>query len=103
MKAIVCGHVPLHPDATQLFKIAVNSQEILETIWSFSNVCVGYFCGHHHMGGHCVDKNNILHITFPAILEAPLKSCSHSLVKVYKDRIEVDLVTDKIQTFERKF
>ena len=56
VKAIVCGHLPLHPKASDPRCLAWNNKEILEIIWEFDRTVIAYFSGHDHQGGYFRDK-----------------------------------------------
>jgi manganese-dependent ADP-ribose/CDP-alcohol diphosphatase len=91
MKALVCGHVPVHPQAcSTTMCLAWNYRDILNLFWSYGNTVVGYFCGHDHDGGYFRDKYNIHHLTFNAILETPPNTNSFATVKICKDKILVE-------------
>lgn len=89
-KALVCGHLPLHPQAADSMCLAWNNKTILELFWSFENTVVAYMCGHDHRGGYFRDKKNIHHITMAAIIETAPNSNAFATVKVYSDRISFE-------------
>lgn len=87
-KVILCGHIPLMPEAADSCAVW-NSNEILDLIWSFDNLVLAYLAGHYHSGGYYLDKNNIHHLTVNAILETPLESSnSYVTAFVYENRVE---------------
>jgi manganese-dependent ADP-ribose/CDP-alcohol diphosphatase len=92
-KAIICGHQPIHPNATLIPGcLAWNYQEILDLINSFDKIVLLYFAGHDHYGHFHYSTNNILHITFDAILETKPDSNAFVTVKVFKDKIKIESV-----------
>lgn len=79
-----------------------NHEEIQALLSSYKNTCVGYFAGHYHDGGSFRDEDNILHITFPCIVEGQADSNSFSIVKVYESKVEIENVTDDVKFYEIK-
>lgn len=90
LKVIVCAHLPIHPQASDLAFISWDSKRILELIWNYSGTVIAYFAGHHHQGGYFRDKHNIHHITFSAILETTPNSNAYSTIKVYDNKVSVE-------------
>ena len=102
-KAIICGHVPIREGACgkSMNHLAFNRKEILNLLGSYEGVCIAYFSGHYHNGGCFKDNNNILHITFPAIVEASPDSECFSTVRVYEEKLVVEInLTDNCQIYE---
>ena len=68
-RALVCTHVPLHPEACEPCTLAWDYDEMLaifhsKTIGDGSrSVVAAVFAGHDHDGGNCVDEKHILHKT----------------------------------------
>ena len=93
-KVLICGHQPIHPDATRIPGcLAWNFQEVLNIINSFDKTVLAYFSGHDHYGEHFFDyKTNILHITFDAILETQPGSNAFATIKVFNNKITIDSV-----------
>lgn len=89
-KVLLCGHIPLLKEAADLH-LCWNSEEILELLWSYDNMVLAYLCGHYHPGGYYKDKNNIHHLTVPAILETPPDSNSYIIAKVFEDKLVLDI------------
>lgn len=58
---------------------------------SFARVCVAHFAGHFHGGGFFKDENEIVHITFPAIVETSPESMAYSTVKVFEKKAVVEI------------
>ena len=90
IKAIVCGHLPVHAKASDPTCLAWNSKEVLEVLWRYNRTVIAYFAGHDHQGGYFRDKQNIHHITFSAILETPSNSNAYATVKVYENKVSVE-------------
>jgi manganese-dependent ADP-ribose/CDP-alcohol diphosphatase len=88
-KAIICGHVPLHSQASDPMCLAWNNKQILEILWSYDLV-IAYLAGHDHKGGYFRDKRNIHHLTFGAIIETSPNSNSFATVKVYENKISIE-------------
>lgn len=87
---IVCGHLPIHAQASDHTCLAWDSKRVLELIWSYDTTVVAYFAGHDHQGGYFRDKCNIHHITFAAILETPSNSNAYATVIVYDNKVSVE-------------
>jgi manganese-dependent ADP-ribose/CDP-alcohol diphosphatase len=87
-RAIVCGHIPLHSNASHRSVVAWNAQEILDLFWSFGDTVIAYLAGHYHPGGYHKDEHNIHHLTLHAILETEPTSNSYLTVKTYKDKVK---------------
>ena len=90
LTAIVCGHVPLHPQASDLRCLAWNNKEILDLIWTYEKNVIAYFSGHDHDGGYFRDKYNIHHITFPAIIETKPNSNAFAIIKVFDNKVSIE-------------
>lgn len=90
LKVIVCGHLPIHAQASDNTCLAWDSKKVLELLWSYDTTVVAYFAGHDHQGGYFRDKRNIHHITFAAILETPSNSNAYATVKVYDNKVSVE-------------
>ncbi len=101
-KAIVCGHVPIRRSTCgDSNYMALNSAKVLSLINSYSGVCVAYFAGHFHSGGSFKDcKNNILHVTFPAIVEADPQNNCFSTIRIFEEKIIIEILTNESKTFE---
>jgi len=101
-KVIVCGHVPIHPQAVDLRCLMWDQKEILELLGLFEKTVIAYFSGHDHRGGYFRDKHNIHHISFPAIIETTPNSNAYATVKVYDNKVSVEGV-GKIGYYECYF
>ena len=99
-KAIICGHIPINVNAGHCKNKPYNHEEIQAVIHSHKDTCVAYFAGHYHDGGNFKDDDDILHITFPCIVEKGPDNDSFSIVEVYNNRVEVKIVTDDVKIFE---
>ena len=99
-KVIIAGHIPLRHESSCYTTLPFNSTEILDIIYEYERVCVAYFAGHYHEGGHFMDEHNILHITFPAVLETPPDNNSYATVQVFENKILVEIVHLTKTTFE---
>lgn len=87
IKAIIVGHVPLHPSTAIQEYLAWNANDILDLFWSFDDVCIAYVCGHYHTGGYHLDEHNIHHITLPGIIESSPESNSFSTCLVSNHKL----------------
>ena len=87
-KVILCGHNPLHKEASKEKYLSLNATQILNLIWSYENLILAYLSGHYHSGGYCKDKRGIHHITLPGIIEKDAGTNSFLTVKVYENRVE---------------
>ena len=99
-KVILAGHIPLRHESSCFTTLPFNSTEILDIIYEYERVCVAYFAGHYHEGGHFMDEHKILHIAFPAVLETPPEKNSYSTVQVFEDIVRVEMVHLTKKTFE---
>jgi manganese-dependent ADP-ribose/CDP-alcohol diphosphatase len=102
LKAIVCGHIPIHAKACEQMCLAWNAKEVLELLWQFEHTVIAYFAGHDHAGGYFRDKHNIHHITFAAIIETPPNSNAYATVKVYNNKVSVEGI-GRIMNYEIYF
>lgn len=101
-KVIVCGHIPVLQEASIDSAVAWDSDKVLEIMRNYRNTVVAYLAGHHHPGGYRLDKFNIHHVTFKAILETNPGSNSFATVYVYPRRISF-VGVGEIPTFEINF
>ncbi|XP_068120061.1 manganese-dependent ADP-ribose/CDP-alcohol diphosphatase-like [Hyperolius riggenbachi] len=85
-RAIVAGHVPVHPKAKRSDCLAWNYRDILRVLQSHRSV-VAYFAGHDHSGGYHLDSRGIHHITMEGVVESPPDSNAFGTVDVYEDRM----------------
>jgi len=46
LKVILCGHLPIHSQASDPRCLAWNNKEILEIIWAFDKTVIAYFSGY---------------------------------------------------------
>jgi manganese-dependent ADP-ribose/CDP-alcohol diphosphatase len=90
INAIICGHVPLHPQASDARCLAWNYKEVMDLISAYEKNIIAYFCGHDHDGGYFLDRNNIHHITFPGIIEIQPSSNAFAIVKVFDKKVSVE-------------
>jgi manganese-dependent ADP-ribose/CDP-alcohol diphosphatase len=90
VNAIVCGHVPLHPQASDPRCLAWNYKEVMDLFTVYEKQVIAYFCGHDHDGGYFRDRNNIHHLTFPGIIEINPNSNAYAIVKVYDNKVSVE-------------
>ena len=92
-KVIICGHQPIHPNATLIPGcLAWNFQEILDIFDKFDGTILAYFSGHDHYGHYYYTSNNILHITFDAILETPPGANAFVTIKIFENKIKIESV-----------
>lgn len=83
-KVIVCGHLPVHPQATESpMCLSWDFKEVLDLFGKYEKTILAYFSGHDHEGGYFRDKHNIHHLTFAGIIETPPNSNSFATVKIY--------------------
>jgi manganese-dependent ADP-ribose/CDP-alcohol diphosphatase len=101
-KVIVCGHVPVHREASIDKAVAWDSDKVLDTMHKYKNTVVAYLAGHYHPGGYHLDRFGIHHVTFKAILETKPGSNSFATIYVYPGRISF-VGVGEIPTFEIKF
>lgn len=89
-RALVCGHLPVHAQATDVRCLAWNAKDVLDVLWAYEGTCVAYLAGHDHDGGYFRDKKNIHHVTLAAVIETPPTSNAFATVNVYGNRIGVE-------------
>ena len=73
VKVIICGHLPVHPKASDPLCLAWNNKEILEIIWSFDHTVIAYFSGMvilygSLLGLYTVPSKILLHFKFIELL-----------------------------------
>ncbi|KAM8945704.1 manganese-dependent ADP-ribose/CDP-alcohol diphosphatase-like [Pelodytes ibericus] len=85
-KVVVVGHLPIHPDSTDAICLAWNYKKILSVLHAHPCV-VGYFAGHDHDGGYCVDACGIHHITFKGVIETPPENQAFGTMYMYRDKM----------------
>lgn len=94
-KVILCGHIPLLNAAAD-WSLVWNAEEILELMWSFTDVVLIYIAGHYHPGGYFKDEHGIPHLTLPGMLErSPTKSNTYLTGLVYEDRLVIKNESDQ--------
>lgn len=87
IKAIVCGHIPVHRKASINRVIAWDADMTLGILHKYEETVLCFFAGHYHPGGYYKDNCNIHHLTFKAVLETSKESNSYATVYVYSDRV----------------
>lgn len=94
-KVIICGHIPIHPQATRdAICLVWNNDEILNLIQRHKCV-VAYFAGHDHDGGqNFITPDGVHHCTFKSVLEAvPIseggKQTAYATIDVYAEKMVV--------------
>ncbi|WP_243354678.1 metallophosphoesterase [Bacillus litorisediminis] len=83
-KVIVFAHMPVYPENEHN---VWNDEAVIQELEAAGNV-VAYFNGHNHAGNYAV-KNGIHYVNLQGMVETA-DTNSYSVVRVYKDRIEVD-------------
>ena len=83
-KVIVFSHMPVYPENEHN---VWNDEAVIQELEAAGNV-VAYFNGHNHAGNYAV-KNGIHYVNLQGMVETA-DTNSYSVVRVYKDRIEVD-------------
>ncbi|WP_053360762.1 metallophosphoesterase [Bacillus sp. FJAT-27251] len=83
-KVVVLGHMPVYPENEHN---VWNDEVLMAELESAGNV-VAYFNGHNHAGNYGV-KNGIHYVNLKGMVETD-DTNSYSIVRVYKDRLEVD-------------
>lgn len=83
-KVVVLSHMPVYPENEHN---VWNDEEIMKALEEAGNV-VAYFNGHNHAGNYGV-KNGIHYVNLKGMVETS-DTTSYSVVRVYKDRLEVD-------------
>jgi len=91
-KAIIIGHIPIHPMTSKnTFGLAWNYIELLDIFNRYSELILAYLSGHDHNGAfYKCKKTNIHYLTFPSILEAPPKKNSFATIKIFNDKIIIE-------------
>ncbi|KAM9296778.1 manganese-dependent ADP-ribose/CDP-alcohol diphosphatase [Gastrophryne carolinensis] len=85
-RAVIAGHIPIHPKAKASLCLAWNYEDILRVVQSHpSAVC--YFAGHDHAGGYHRDSHGVHHITMEGVIESPPGQNAYGTVEVYEDKM----------------
>lgn len=82
-KVIVFNHFALLEKAAKNHRLK-NPDAVLELIEKYPCV-TAYFAGHDHAGGYAL-QNNIHHVTFKGMVEAPIKN-AYAVIDVYPTKI----------------
>ena len=90
VRAIVCGHLPIHAQAADVRCLAWDSKDVLECLWHYERTVIAYLAGHDHDGGYFRDKKNIHHLTLAGLIETPNTSNTYAFVNVYEDRVKIE-------------
>ncbi|MBS4192626.1 metallophosphoesterase [Bacillus sp. FJAT-49705] len=83
-KVVVFSHMPVYPKNEHN---VWNDEAVINELEATGNV-VAYFNGHNHAGNYAV-KNGIHYVNLKGMVETA-DTNSYSVVRVYKDRLEVD-------------
>ncbi|PMC35703.1 phosphatase [Bacillus sp. UMB0899] len=83
-KVVVLAHMPVYPENNHN---VWNDEAVIAELEAAGNV-VAYFNGHNHAGNYGV-KNGIHYVNLKGMVETD-DTNSYSIVRVYKDRLEVD-------------
>jgi len=83
-KVVVLSHMPVYPENNHN---VWNDEAVIAELEAAGNV-VAYFNGHNHAGNYGV-KNGIHYVNLKGMVETD-DTNSYSIVRVYKDRLEVD-------------
>ncbi|WP_338448118.1 metallophosphoesterase [Niallia oryzisoli] len=83
-KVVVISHMPVYPANEHN---VWNSEAVIKELEAAGNV-VAYFNGHNHAGNYGV-KNGIHYVNLKGMVDTA-NTNSYSIVRVFKDRIEVD-------------
>ncbi|MBI4979468.1 MAG: CehA/McbA family metallohydrolase [Spirochaetes bacterium] len=87
---IVCSHVPAYGAACAVDPGAClwNSAETLELLSRYNDVVRLWLSGHHHPGGYAV-RDDIHHLTVPAVGNAPENGNAFAIIDVYSSKLVV--------------
>ena len=102
-KVVIFSHVPIYPKMVDNMTILWNYEDVLEVLWQFRCV-IACFHGHTHEYGYVVDKNDIHHYVFDAVIEAPLDSNAFATLHVKDDSIVIEgfgIVENQVLNFAR--
>lgn len=83
-KVVVLAHMPVYPENNHN---VWNDEAVITELEAAGNV-VAYFNGHNHAGNYGM-KNGIHYVNLKGMVETD-DTNSYSIVRVYKDRLEVD-------------
>ncbi|KFO74983.1 Manganese-dependent ADP-ribose/CDP-alcohol diphosphatase, partial [Cuculus canorus] len=100
-KVIVMGHLPIHPDASDIVSLAWNYEDALSVIHSHGCV-VCFIAGHLHDGGYCLDSHGVHHLTLEGVIETPPESNAFGTIYVYEDKMILKgrgRISDKVMHF----
>ncbi|KAL3876092.1 hypothetical protein ACJMK2_033972 [Sinanodonta woodiana] len=85
---LVIGHIPLHPNSTDMTCLCWNYQEVLSVLQQYASCVLCYMAGHDHTGGSAIDSAGILHLTLNGVIENK-KECDAATVYLYQDKLEI--------------
>jgi len=90
-KAVICTHVPLHPEATVPGALLWNYDEVLNVLQKVGGDLVALvLAGHYHPGGYAFDETTgTHHLTLPSPLHAAPGELAHCCIDLWHNRIEV--------------
>ncbi|KAI5057569.1 hypothetical protein GOP47_0027584 [Adiantum capillus-veneris] len=100
-KAIICCHIPLHPEVTLPCALLWNYADVLDAIHKFP--CVKLcLTGHAHTGGYTKDAHGVHHRSLEAILECPPGSDAFGHIDVYDHHISL-VGVDRMESTDMLF
>ncbi len=85
-KVIILNHFAVLESAAAHHRMK-EPQPVLDLIHE-SKCVVAYFAGHDHAGGYAFE-DNIHHVTFKGMVEAPVKN-AYAVIKVYPHKMEIE-------------
>ncbi|SFL60512.1 Calcineurin-like phosphoesterase [Gracilibacillus orientalis] len=83
-KVVVFGHMPVYPENPHN---VWNAEEVKEALEANDNV-VAYFNGHNHAGNYGV-QNGTHYVNLQGMVETE-EDTAYSIIRIYKDRLEID-------------
>lgn len=78
-RAVVCGHAPLLPEASDAWHVAWDWEEVVAVLDAQSGVVALYLSGHDHRGGYARSAAGVPHVTVAGMVEAPSGSNAYAV------------------------
>jgi len=89
-RAVICTHMPLHPEVADAKYLLWNYDEVLKTIHAGRNYnCVAAVFSGHERGGYFRDSAGVHHVVIEGMVECAYPLNAFGLVELYHDKIQV--------------
>lgn len=83
-KVLLFSHIPVAEGAATAKHLIFNDEEVFAILDQHSSV-FAWLSGHFHQGGYTLRKG-VHHVTFEAVLEAPLEKNSYGVIELYDEK-----------------